>query len=145
VDAGGGRTDLYGLLRRELTERGWTRRRFARELGLRESTVGRWLSTNPHARVVPRPATIARIARVLDFTPAELLSAAGYLDPPATLAFQPEEPLADEFRARARRFRRVLRMVPSHQQGLALQIIDVMLDALQAFVNRLDDEEDDAE
>jgi len=136
-------TDLYALLRYELGLRGWTRRHFARLLGLRESTVGRWLAADPAARVLPRPATVSHIARVLEMDPAELLRAAGYLGPATSVPFVPEPPLDDAFRARARRFRRLMRMVPQHRMNLALIIMDVMLDALQSLISRLEDDDDE--
>jgi len=144
VSAGDGpSTDLHALLRSELSLRGWTRRHFARLLGVRESTVGRWLAADPAARVIPRPATVTHIARVLELDPTDLLRGAGYLEPATVVPFTRDPDIDEAFRARARRFRRLMRMVPPGRMNLALIILDVMLDALQSLISRLEDNESD--
>jgi transcriptional regulator with XRE-family HTH domain len=140
VGHGKGQPELYALLRKELAERGWTRRYFAQQLGLRESTVGRWLSADDAARVIPAAATIFRIARLLDFEPNFLLTAAGYMEP----TWAPE-PLDDELRQRSRRLRRLLRMIPNAQRSGVLLVIDASLDALEKLIFRMVDQEEDQE
>jgi transcriptional regulator with XRE-family HTH domain len=128
--------DLYLILRHELKARHWTRRHFAQVLDTRESTVGRWLSTNPRTRKIPVPGTVLKIAAVLEFDPIELLQHAGHA--PMAETQRSQHPHRIEIRARERRLRRILESVESSRFPEGLQWTDIVLDGLQAMAVRLE-------
>jgi len=128
--------DLHLVLRQELDARHWTRRYFAQLLETRESTVGRWLSTNPATRKTPLPSTVLQMAEILEMDAIELLRAAGHL--PMAEPSRPQHPRRLEIRARKRRFARIMESVDLSRFGEAMDWADILLDGLQAMSARLE-------
>lgn len=74
-----------------LDERGWSANRLADETGIAQTLISRYLSLDPHKRVIPADQTLRRLAPIVGKSHDELMRMVGRLDEPSEPA-----PLKDD-------------------------------------------------
>lgn len=104
----------------EHRDAGWTQARIAQVMGITAPQVASWVSRTSPRR--PEYATLQKLSHVLGEPLEELLTAAGYIEPPDLTA------LAASYTADIYEYARKLRDLPPEKRSVAEQLIDVLRD-----------------
>jgi transcriptional regulator with XRE-family HTH domain len=114
------------FLRQAMRERGWTIPQLAEACDISLGLAQRWVSQNPRYRVIPSPASCAKIAHALDLEADYVLEVAGHRQP-TTLA----DPVQSELDARLAHLSRVLGHYPRAFWLAVIEASERMADAGQ--------------